>query len=37
MNVRAGNWCPQYAVLDRIRAKNDWKRKRYEALGRLPE
>ncbi|WP_041490366.1 hypothetical protein [Burkholderia ambifaria] len=36
LNVRAGNWCPQCAILDRVRAKNNWKRKRYEATGKLP-
>lgn len=37
VNVGAGKWCPQCAILDRVRAKNNWKRKRYEVLGRLPE
>lgn len=32
----AGRWCPACAVLDRINAKNGWKRLRYEASGDLP-
>ncbi|QQX88025.1 hypothetical protein JJQ59_21680 [Cupriavidus necator] len=31
-----GHWCPQCAILDRVRAKNRWKRKRYEAHGKTP-
>ncbi|WP_244115022.1 hypothetical protein [Burkholderia cepacia] len=36
LNVRAGKWCSQCAILDRVRAKNNWKRKRYETTGKLP-
>ena len=25
-NVRSSKWCPECAILDRVRAKNDWKR-----------
>lgn len=32
-NVKGrGQWCPQCAILNTIRAKNQWKRKRYEAV-----
>ncbi|WP_341316945.1 hypothetical protein WN982_37130 [Paraburkholderia sp. IMGN_8] len=34
-NVVSGRWCPSCAHLDRIRAKNGWKRRRYEAWGKL--
>jgi uncharacterized Zn-finger protein len=36
-NVVHGRWCPSCAVMDRIRAKNNWKRRRYEAHGKLPD
>jgi hypothetical protein len=26
-----GHWCPSCAILDTVRAKNSWKRSRYEA------
>ncbi|MEI7298191.1 hypothetical protein WCQ02_39430 [Paraburkholderia tropica] len=31
-----GHWCGACAILDRIHAKNGWKRRRYEATGKLP-
>ncbi|WP_233869601.1 zinc-ribbon domain-containing protein [Paraburkholderia adhaesiva] len=34
-SVIKGTWCPQCAILDRIRARNGWKRGRYEATGKL--
>ncbi|CAG9266286.1 conserved hypothetical protein [Burkholderia diffusa] len=30
-----GHWCPQCAILNSIRATNNWKRRRYEAQGTL--
>ncbi|WP_247688810.1 hypothetical protein [Ralstonia pseudosolanacearum] len=34
-SVFAGHWCPSCAILDRIRAKNQHKRERYEATRKL--
>ncbi|RBB41297.1 hypothetical protein DPV79_06615 [Burkholderia reimsis] len=36
-SVRQGSWCPSCAILDRIRAKNNWKRSRYEGAGKLDD
>ncbi|AKZ26239.1 hypothetical protein ACH51_07695 [Ralstonia solanacearum] len=34
-SIFAGHWCPSCAILDRIRAKNQHKRERYEATRKL--
>lgn len=36
-HVISGRWCPSCARLDRIQAKNGWKRRRYEAHGKLTD
>jgi hypothetical protein len=36
-NVRAGEWCPSCAILNRIEKRNSWKRLRYEAVGKLTD
>ncbi|KAB0600379.1 MAG: hypothetical protein CL858_04975 [Cupriavidus sp.] len=35
--VKAGHWCPSCAILNTIVAKNQHKRKRYEAVGKAPD
>ncbi len=34
-SIFAGHWCPSCAILDRVRSKNQNKRKRYEATDKL--
>lgn len=34
--VKRGHWCPSCAILNTIDAKNEHKRKRYEAVGKTP-
>ncbi|WP_373322126.1 zinc-ribbon domain-containing protein [Paraburkholderia adhaesiva] len=34
-SVIKGSWCPQCAILNQTRARNGWKRGRYEATGKL--
>lgn len=36
-SVRRGAWCPSCAVLARIAKRNNWKRKKYLAVGKTPE
>jgi hypothetical protein len=35
--VLGGSWCPSCAILDRVRARNGWKRHRHEAVGKLAD